>query len=164
VEDAALPREKRLTLDEIERLPREEFDALPASERRRYFDYMNRENFPSPWEFYGYEAESDSHIEFDDDESATEVTPSEHTPSAGRMETIARRGSYCFIRFEKADGRTGYLLEEDGRTVSSDDDGYEFFERVGMISGSWELFLAVNARGELWADRVPIPGTEPACK
>ena len=81
-----------------------------------------------------------------------------------RMEVVDSRGRYRLIRFEKADGSTGYLLEEDGRPVSSDDDGDEFYDRVGMISSTWELFLAVHARGEPWADRVPIPGTEFTCK
>jgi hypothetical protein len=77
------------------------------------------------------------------------------------MEIISRRGRYCLIRFEKADGTTGYLLEEAGRPAASDEDGGEFYERVGMISSDWELFVAVNACGELWADRVPVPWAEP---
>lgn len=60
--DGAAPR--RLTLDEIECLPREEFDALPEAERRRYFDAMTRENSPTEWEFYRYDLET-APAEFD---------------------------------------------------------------------------------------------------
>ncbi len=50
-------KNKRLTLEEIEQLSGEEFDALPEDERRRYFQYMDRENSPTEWEFYGYAEE-----------------------------------------------------------------------------------------------------------
>jgi hypothetical protein len=78
----------------------------------------------------------------------------------GQGEVIGSRGRYCLIRFEKADGGTGYLLEEDGKPASSDDDGDEFYDRVGIISGAWEHFLATRAPGEVWAEREPIPSVE----
>src|SRR3982751_4849846 len=56
-EQAAPSQRKRLTIGEIEELSREEFDALPEADRRRYFRYMDRENSPSAWEFYGYAEE-----------------------------------------------------------------------------------------------------------
>jgi hypothetical protein len=75
----------------------------------------------------------------------------------GPREVVDRRGRYTLIRFRKADGSTGYLLEKDGTPELSDEDGYEFHERVGMVSGSWELFLATRDAGESWTER-PRPG------
>lgn len=73
------------------------------------------------------------------------------------MELIGRRGRFSLTRFETADGATGYLLEEAGTLASSEDgDEYDFHEHVGMVSGEWELFMALD-RGRPWAQRIPVP-------
>ena len=72
------------------------------------------------------------------------------------MELIGTHGVYRLFRYEKADGKTGYFLEEDGERVSSDEDGDDFYHWLGVVSGNWELFHALNARDELWADRAPL--------
>jgi hypothetical protein len=174
--EATAPREKWLTLDEIEKLPQEEWETLPEDQKQRYFDWMTRENSPSPWEFYGYEAEREQPLEWPEDAEessddadtdafegqATQETaaPSNASSTADArecMELIGRRGDFSLSRFETADGATGYLLEEAGTRLSSEDgDEYEFHERVGMISGAWELFVALD-RGRPWAQRIPVP-------
>lgn len=52
-----------LTVEEIGRLSREEFEALPQAVKARFFELMDRENFPSPTEFYGYLDELDRETE-----------------------------------------------------------------------------------------------------
>src|SRR3954471_10299838 len=77
-----------LTIAEIERLHGEEFEALPEAEKRRYFDHMDRENFPTPAEFYGYGEELgydgldpiDDEEWTDDDESCDGRAMPEPTP------------------------------------------------------------------------------------
>ena len=46
-------------IEDIERLSGENFQALPEEVKRRYFEYMDRENSPSPAEFYGWAEEYD---------------------------------------------------------------------------------------------------------
>jgi hypothetical protein len=77
--EAAAPR--RLTLCDIERLAEDEFDALPETEKQRFFRYMDRENFPSVWQFYEYQKEPDSHVELADGESATATVLPMMTPA-----------------------------------------------------------------------------------
>src|SRR4051812_37037528 len=48
---------RRLTIEEIEQLPEDEFEALPQDVKRKYFDWMTRDNLPPEWECYGYESE-----------------------------------------------------------------------------------------------------------
>ena len=66
---------KKLTVREIEELPRADFDRLSKEDKQRFFFYMDRQNFPSPAEFYGYGSELESDDEFaspeDDDEPMT---------------------------------------------------------------------------------------------
>ena len=63
---------RRLTVAEIERLPREEFDALPEKDKERYYESMDRENFPTPWEFYEYEKERTPDEPWTDDAESCE--------------------------------------------------------------------------------------------
>jgi hypothetical protein len=44
---------RKLAIAEIEALSDEEWQALPEDQKRRYFEWMDRENFPTPEEFYG---------------------------------------------------------------------------------------------------------------
>ena len=48
---------RKLTIEEIGALSPEEWKALRKSEKQRFNDFMNRENLPSPSEFYGYDQE-----------------------------------------------------------------------------------------------------------
>jgi hypothetical protein len=58
-DDGKRDETRRLTLEEIERLSEDEFDALPQHVKRSYFDSMTRENLPPLWEYYGYRSERD---------------------------------------------------------------------------------------------------------
>jgi hypothetical protein len=71
-----------------------------------------------------------------------------HREEDMETEVIAERGDYRLVRFRGEDGDPHYALECQGKRVSTDADGDEFHEQVGMVSGSWELWLAVREPGE----------------
>lgn len=81
--------EPGLSLEEIERLSPEDFQALPEAERQRFLEAMDRENSPSPAEFYGHEAEVP-----DDDEPGTEEgEPSGLSEIGPRKRTTQQKNS-----------------------------------------------------------------------
>ncbi len=45
-EESAVAGTRWLSIEEIEDLSREDFDALPAADKRRYYRYMDRQNSP----------------------------------------------------------------------------------------------------------------------
>ena len=63
-------------------------------------------------------------------------------------QVIARRGDYGLVRLRDTQGNARYALECQGEQVCSDEDGDSFYEHVGMVSGSWELWLATRGDGE----------------
>jgi hypothetical protein len=77
------------------------------------------------------------------------------------MEIIARRGDFRLIRFEKPDGNTGYVLQQNGQQICTDVNYQELCERAGFVSYQWDLFLATRPAVELWSERVPVPRAEP---
>jgi hypothetical protein len=128
------PREKRLTLEEIERLPDAEFAALPEEEKQRYFDWMDRENSPSAWEFYGYDKERDT----EDDEFSDSM-----------FEYYRDRG----FEYAKADALSGRPLIDASEMARE----AGFRTSVALTRAVWAHYVAVpvgvecrDEAGRLW--------------
>jgi hypothetical protein len=161
-----------LTLEDIERLPSDEFEALPEGLRRRYFDSMDRENFPSPAEFYGdWDPERDgdsSPAEAFDDEKWTADAESceshvmpEPTPEARPNEPTSRPepGDVADLFGEVLFRYTRRQAIEDGVLVDVTETAREagFKIPVALTAAVWAEYVEVpegvegqDEAGRLW--------------
>jgi hypothetical protein len=61
-----------------------------------------------------------------------------------QYEVLDRRGDFALVRLKDKYGESIYGLMQDGEVIITEEAGGEFYERVGFVSGGWELWLATN--------------------
>src|SRR5262249_38077891 len=54
---------------------------------------------------------------------------------------LARHGNYDLVVCTDEDGFLVYGLREKGKLILTENDRDAFYDRVGMVSGHWELWL-----------------------